>query len=83
MPKTKKTLKVTSEWSTMLRQGEHLVKEESGEIYRVDPVDLETFLSSPDYLNQGMWGLSDAQKEFVDNATDFENGKNFFVMMVG
>ena len=83
MPKVKKTLKVSTEWSNILRQSEHAIKEQSGEIYRVESVDLETFLSSPDYLNQGMWGLSDAQKEFVDNATDFENGKNFFVMMVG
>lgn len=83
MSKSKKNFKVSSEWSNILRQGEHLAREKSGEIYRVQPVDLETFVSSPDYLGQGLWGLSQPQKEFIDVISDFDNGKTFFVLYVG
>jgi hypothetical protein len=83
MPKAKKSFKVTSEWSSIIRQGEHLVREESGEVYRVQPVDLKTFVAHPDYLGQTLWGLSQAQTEFIDTVSDFENGKNFFVLYVG
>lgn len=83
MPKKKEAFKATSEWGNLMRRGEHAVKEASGEVYRIEPVDLETFVYSPDYLNQGMWGMSEAQKEFIEKASDFENGINFFVLFVG
>lgn len=83
MPKKKEAFKATSEWGNLMRRGEHAVKEASGEIYRVQPVDLETFVMSPEYLNQGMWGMSDAQRDFIEQASDFENGINFFVLFVG
>ena len=83
MPKVKKTMKVTTEWSDLFRQGEHYIKEEGGEVYRIEPVDLDTFVQSPEYLNQGLWGLSEPQREFINNVADFENGKNFFVLFIG
>jgi hypothetical protein len=83
MAKAKRSFKVTSEWSTILKQGEHLVREESGEVYRIEPVDLDTFVTSKDYLGQDLWGLSEPQKDFINNVSDFENGKNFFVLYVG
>lgn len=80
---SKEPFKATSEWSGLLRRSEHVVKEAAGELYRVPPVDLETFVCSPDYLHQGMWGMSSAQREFIETASDFENGINFFVLFVG
>lgn len=83
MPKKKEAFKATTEWGNLMRRGEHAVKEASGAIYRVPPVDLETFVMSPEYLHQGMWGMSDPQKEFIEKASDFENNINFFVLFVG
>jgi hypothetical protein len=74
---------VSQEWKTLFDRGEHLVKEESGEIYKVQPVDLETFVMSPDYLGQYMWGMSKPQREFLSAASDFDNNINFFVLFVG
>jgi len=79
----KDKMKVTNEWGGLLRRGEHLLKEASGEIYRVQPVDLETFVLSPDYLNQNMWGMSEAQREFLATASDLDNNITFFVLFVG
>lgn len=66
-----------------LRQAEYRAQEAEGKLYRVDPVDLETFVTSPEYLGQNMWGMSDAQKEYLESAADFENGINFYVLYVG
>lgn len=73
----------TSNWSNLIKKGEYAVKEASGEVYRVQPVDLETFVTSQDYLKQSTWGMSQAQKEFLEAASDHENGINFFVLFVG
>lgn len=73
----------TSNWSDLLKRGEYAVREASGEVYRVQPVDLETFVTSQDYLKQSTWGMSSAQKEFLSAASDHENGVNFFVLFVG
>lgn len=82
MPKPAK-FSATSEWSTLLKQGEGALKESSGEVYRVQPVDLETFVTGRDYLKQDTWGMSEAQREFLATASDLENSVNFFVLFVG
>ncbi|MFA5626173.1 MAG: LAGLIDADG family homing endonuclease [Thiohalomonadaceae bacterium] len=77
-------MSVTSAWGDLIGRAEHIADEtKGGSIYRVQPVDLETFVTSPDYLGRDMWGMSDKQKEFIEAATDFENGITFFVLMVG
>lgn len=81
--KKKANTSIMSEWDTLLRRGSHLAREASGEVYRVQPVDLETFVNSPEYLNQGMWGMSDEQRDFIEKGSDLENGITFFVMFVG
>lgn len=83
MTKKKDSFKASSEWGNLLRRGQHLAREASGEVYRVEPVDLETFVTDPEYLNQGMWGMSKEQKDFIESGSDLENGKTFFVMFVG
>lgn len=82
MPK-KPSFRATGEWSELLRHTEHLIREESGEVYRVEPVDLVTFVTSQEYLKQDLWGISDAQREFLEVAADLENNRNFFVLFVG
>jgi hypothetical protein len=81
--KKKESFSAATEWSNLLRKGEHFSKEASGQLYKVEPVDLETFVMSPDYLNQGMWGMSDSQRDFIEIGSDLDNGKTFFVMLVG
>lgn len=75
---------VISDWSSMFNQIDHLASEDSEKsIYRVEPVDLDTFVSSPEYLNQGLWGMSDAQREYILTGSDFDNDVTFMVLMVG
>lgn len=78
------TMAVTSEWGSLINRAEHISSDpDSKSIYQVEPVDLKTFVHSKDYLNQGMWGFSKEQEEFLEAATDFENDINFFVLMIG
>lgn len=75
--------KATETWGDLLRKSEHAAKESEGEVYRIKPVDLETFVLSHEYLGQDLWGLSDVQKDFLEKGSDLENGINFFVLFVG
>lgn len=52
-------------------------------IYEVNPVDVDTFITSPDYLGQSLYGLSEPQKKVLDYADDFENGINYIILWVG
>lgn len=56
--------------------------EESG-LWEEVPVSVEEFVTSPEYLNQNLYGLSDAQKAVLEAADDFENGINYLVLWVG
>ena len=75
--------KVTSTWSSLITKAGEGERRASGLLYRTEPVSLDTFVNSPEYLNQGMWGMSEPQKDFIEAATDFENNKTFLVLMVG
>lgn len=79
----KKSVKVTEEWSGLLTKGAHAVAQDSGELYKIQPVDLETFVLSNDYLKQNLWGMSESQKDFLKNASDLDNNINFFVLFIG
>lgn len=80
----KQPLSVTSEWGNLLRKTDHIAQStEERSIYQVEPVDLETFVTSKDYLGQDTWGMSDVQKEFLNSGSDLENGITFFVLMIG
>lgn len=81
--KKKDAFRPTSEWRNLIAKNEHRDAQESGELYRVQPVDFETFIISPEYLNQGMWGISDAQREFLATASDLDNGIIFYVLYIG
>lgn len=77
------TIKVTSEWSGLFSQAHHAEAQQAGKTYRIQPVDLDTFVTSKDYLGQSLWGMSENQREFLEAATDLENNINFFVLWVG
>lgn len=86
MARKKTTLSVTSEWGNLVNKAAHLSETDPKKkaIYRVEPVDLDTFVNSPEYLNQGMWGgMSDSQREFIEHGTDMENGITFLVLWIG
>lgn len=75
---------IISDWSTMFNQIDHIAADvENKSLYQVEPVDLDTFVSSPEYLNQGLWGMSDAQREYILTGSDFDNDVTFMVLMVG
>lgn len=76
-------LKPTAEWKTLLTQASHQEAQNAGEVYRIKPVDLDTFVTSKDYLGQDLWGMSENQREFLEAATDLGNNINFFVLWVG
>lgn len=59
----------------------------SGEIYRIQPVDIVTFVESEDYLHIQPYDgadavLSDPQIEYLETVSDFENGINFYALWV-
>lgn len=83
MKKTK-TISIVSEFSNAIRHAKELDKVSSGEIYRIQPVSLDDFVMSPEYLNQGvLGGMSANQREFIEAGSDLDNNLNFFVLWVG
>lgn len=84
MAKKKEITSVTSEWGNFLNKVDHIADETfKTNIYQTEPVDLHTFVHSPEYLDQGRWGMSDAQKEFIETISDFDSEITFFVLMIG
>lgn len=79
----KKQESITSQWRGLITKGAHAAAQDSGEVFRVQPVDLETFVLSNDYLRQSMWGMSEAQIDFLKHASDLDNNINFFVLFIG
>jgi hypothetical protein len=52
--------------------------------YRVQPVDIQTFVTHKDYLNVPTYGgLSPYQLEFAQAATDMGNNISFCVVLAG
>ena len=83
MSRKKETIKISTELGGFFQKLTEAEAESRGELYRVPPVDLETFVTSHEYLNQGMWGMSEAQREFLEVGTDLENNTTFMVLWVG
>lgn len=86
MTRKKTKVSIASEWGNLVSKASHIAESDPNKkaIYRVEPVDLVTFVTSKDYLNQGMWGgMSDSQKEFLEAGTDLENAVTFMVLWIG
>lgn len=84
--KKKEVMKPTTLWGDIFREKDNKISvEENGEVYKVQPVDPYTFVSSPDYLGMNIYDppLSEEQHEFLKNMSDFENGKTLGVLWVG
>ena len=73
------------EWGDMFTDAQGLEDyEETGNPYRVQPVDIQTFVTSKDYLGVNDYGgLSPRQLELTEQATDMENGIEFIVALAG
>jgi hypothetical protein len=52
-------------------------------LYEEEPVDIDTFVISKQYLGQSLYGLSEAQRRVLEVADDFENGINYLILWVG
>lgn len=87
--KGKELIKATDEWASILGSRLYELAEEGSDenIYHTQPVDIDTFAESPEYLGIRKWRgvdsvLSEPQREFLEKATDFENGVTDFVLWV-
>ena len=58
-------------------------KELKSILYEEGPVDIDTFVTSKQYLGQNLYGLSEAQRKVLEVADDFENGINYLILWVG
>lgn len=75
---------IMDQWGSMFKAATELEDMKSGNPYKIQPVSLQEFVTSEDYLNQNTFGgLSKAQAEYVEAMTDFENQINFAVLWVG
>lgn len=77
----------------VLNKQQHLFDDSEDSVYREVPVDISTFVSStewlgiapqidPDTKEQAPSPLSEYQLDFIEKATDLENGITDFVLWV-
>ena len=98
MAKKKELFNPLQELQGILQKDQWMLEEDDGtgdRIYSEIPVDIETFVTSKDWLGiapqrhaedptiTAPSPLSEPQMEFIEKATDFENGIVNYVLWVG
>ncbi|MEM0333117.1 MAG: hypothetical protein QXX30_01480 [Candidatus Aenigmatarchaeota archaeon] len=89
MKKANKDISLIKEIEGLLKQKHYQYRvqnkdiDEQEIIYEIEPVDILTFVTSPEYLGQNLYGLSEPQKKVLEVADDFENGINYLILWVG
>lgn len=94
-PKKKEVanLDIMSAWTDIMQSSQYQLEDGEGSLYSEEPVDIKTFVSSPDWLGiepqrhpvtgeKAPAPLSPAQLEFLEKATDFENGVTNLILWV-
>ncbi len=87
MKKDKKPISLIQDIQGLIEKKSYEAKVTLGEqneyLYEVEPVDILTFVTHPDYLGINLYGLSEPQKKVLEVADDFENGINYIILWVG
>ena len=90
MPRTRKrnsdSADIITDFMSELKTKTYVSMSQRGEqegIWETEPIDIDTFVTSTDYLGQNLYGLSEPQKNVLEYADDFENGINYIVLWAG